>query len=34
MHKFTNNGSYCGILFSYYFRNIGYKKQHIVEQVK
>lgn len=26
-HKFTNNGSYCGIVFSWYFRNFGWKKQ-------
>jgi hypothetical protein len=34
MHKFTNNGTYCGIVFSYYFRNIGWKKQQMTEKAK
>lgn len=33
-HKFTNKGSYCGIVFSYYLPYIGSKKKQITEKVK
>lgn len=33
-HEFKNNGMYCGIVFSYFFKNFGWEKQHISEKIK